>query len=458
MSARLRWMPLKLIFFLSALGLGFAAYRLPLAGLSQPGKIGLGIFVAAIFLWISEAVPLFITSFVILALEILLLGLPGAALHLPKGGYAIFLTPFFSPVILLFLGGFTIAAALEKYGLGEVMVATIINRVGRRPERVLLGVMAATAIISMWISTTAATAGMLAMLYPLIKQLPAGEKFRKALILGIPFASGVGGMSTPVGTPPNAIAIGALNNVGLELSFSRWILLALPLCLLQFYLLWRFLLWLFPPGVQEIDYRLPEQARLNGRQKAVVAVSLLTILLWITSDLHGIPSPAVSLFPVLALFGLRYLDQRDFTGLSWNILIIVGGGLSLGLAMEKTGVTAWLLTLLKVSALSPLALMMILCLFTLILSTFISHSAVANLLAPLVAGMPAASPVLLTMACALSASTGHALPVSTPPNAIAYSTGEIKLKEMAISGGIASLISALLIGFYLYGIQRLIHW
>jgi solute carrier family 13 (sodium-dependent dicarboxylate transporter), member 2/3/5 len=186
-----------------------------------------------------------------------------------------------------------------------------------------------------------------------------------------------------------------------------------------------------------------------------VAISLLTIGLWVTSDLHGVPAAVVSLLPLLAFFGLRYLEPRDFSGLSWNVLFIVGGGLSLGLAMEKTGVTAWLAGLLKVSALPPLALLFLVCLVTLVLSTFISHSAVANLLAPLAAAMPVASPVMLTMACALAASTGHALPVSTPPNAIAYSSGEIKLKEMAWAGGIASLVSALLIGLYIFGLQLL---
>ncbi len=452
----MKHIPKKLLYTAGALASGWAASHAPLPGLSQAGKIGFGIFVVAILLWTTEAVPLFITSFVIVALEVITLGLPGGPLGFSKGEYAKFINPLFSPVIMLLLGGFALAAGLQKYGLGEVLITKIIAKVGNKPKRVILGAMAATAFLSMWISNTAATAAMIALIMPVIKVLPEKENTRKALVLGVAFSASVGGIATPIGTPPNAIAIGELALHGHDISFGKWTLIALPLCVLLFSIIYKIILFFFPPKVDEIAFTPPPQQPLTKNQKAVLGVGLLTALLWLTGPLHHIPSSVVALVPVLAFFGTGLLEKNDFSDLGWHVLIIVGGGLSLGVAMRETGLSSWLVSKIDLQTL-PLPLVFVLiATATLTMATFISHSAVANLLIPIVIGFSSCHPTGLVVTCAMAASVGMALPVSTPPNAIAYGAGEVKIKDMALAGGIGSMCCAILLALYIYVLKGLL--
>lgn len=446
----------NMLFFLASLLIGWAVFYLPIGGLSTAGKIGLSILTIAVLLWTTEAIPLYITSFIILILEVVLLGLPKGPLNFAGGEYAKFFSPFFSPVIVLFLVGFVLAAGLQKYELGKVLINVIINKMGNKPERILLGAMLATAFSSMWISNTAATAAMIAVIFPLLQSLPKEDKFRKALILGITFSASIGGMATPIGTPPNAIAIGALEQIGYHIDFSKWVLITLPLSTILFFIAYRIVLALYPATIDTVKLNLEKKKKLTGKQRLVLFVGILTAILWLSGKLHGIPSAIVALLPMITLFGLGLLKRNDFSELGWNTLIIIGGGLSLGVMMQETGLSSWVVSLIKIDSLPLLLAFLIISVSTLTMATFISHSAVANLIVPIVIGLSASHPLAITVACALAASSGMALPVSTPPNAIAYSTGEVNIKEMAKAGTITSLCCAILISLYIFLLRSFI--
>lgn len=444
-----------LLVFLVALLCGYLAYALPLNGLGEAGRISLGIFVVAVLLWVTEAVPIFITSSVILALEVIFLGKPDGPLHLGGGGYEIFINAFSSPIILLLLGGFALALAIQKHGLGNMLAVAIIKRAGNRPERVLLGAMITTGFLSMWISNTAATASMIVVILPVLKFLDSHDPFRKALLLGIPFSSSIGGMGTPIGTPPNAIAIGLLQKMGAEITFLKWMVLVLPAAALIMYSAWRILIRLFPCKVSAVEFEISADKTLNTRQKLVLAFAIVTVFFWLTGPVHRIPSAIIALFPLVAFFGFGFLEKTDFSELGWNVLIVVGGGIALGVGMERSGLTNWLADRLSLEGLPLILGFLLFGLVTMGMSTFISNSAVANLFLPIALGFAMFSPGSIGLCVALSASLAMALPISTPPNAIAYGSGELEMKDMIKAGGIIAGIGVIIVGLYVFVLSKL---
>ncbi len=445
-----------LLIFLFSLLCGYLVYTLPLEGLSQAGRISLGIFVVAVLLWVTEAVPIFITSSVIVALEVIFLGQPEGPLHLGKGGYEIFLNSFSSPIILLLLGGFALALAVQKHGLGNMLAVAIIKRAGNKPERVLLGAMITTGLLSMWISNTAATASMIVVILPALKFLDKDDPFRKALLLGIPFSSSIGGMGTPIGTPPNAIAIGLLQRMGFEITFLRWMILVIPAAAVVMYLAWRILIRLFPCKVGEVEFDIRAERSLNARQKLVLVFGMITVLLWLTGSVHNIPTAIVALFPLVVFFGFGFLEKKDFEELGWNVLIIVGGGIALGVGMERSGLTNWMVDRLSLEGLPLIIAFLLFGLVTMGMSTFISNSAVANLFLPIALGFAMFSPRSIALCVALSASLAMALPISTPPNAIAYGSGELEMKDMIKAGAVIAGVGVVVVSLYVFVLSNLV--
>ncbi|MBN1434646.1 DASS family sodium-coupled anion symporter, partial [Candidatus Fermentibacterales bacterium] len=322
---------------LVALAIGLVVARIDFQGLGEAGRAALGIFVIAALLWMLEPFPLYVTSFIIVILEVIFLARPGSGI-----GYQAFLFPFFDPVVVLLLGGFSMALAVKRYRLDELLSRRVLRSVGRKPGAVLGGMMVASAFLSMWLSNTATTALMLAVALPIVDSLPPGERFRKALILGIPFACNIGGMGTPIGTPPNAVAIGILSNSGMGIGFLEWMLRGLPMVAVLLAVAWAVLMRFFRPGVASIDIDLGEKRRIDGRMKLVLTTFVVIVVLWLTSGIHGIPSAIVSLVPLVVFFGLGMLDDNDLKNLGWKVLFIVGGGMSLGVAMKETGLTEWM--------------------------------------------------------------------------------------------------------------------
>jgi len=401
--------------------------------MSGAQKTCFGIFVLAAFLWVTEAIPLFVTSFLILALQSVLL-----APHI-DGNYRVFLAPFFSSTILLFLGGFVLARGLARYHLDERMAFYLLDKVGDSPGRILLGMMAVTAFLSMWMSNTATTALMIAVAYPLVRQLEPGDPFAKAIILGIPFSANVGGIGTPIGTPPNAIALSALKEVGINLSFLRWMVLTVPLELFVLLVIYWVLMLFFRPRTGKVKLSLEKMPPPERREIFVSGVLALTVLLWLTTGLHGVPSSVISVFPVLALFGTGLLRREDFNSLGWDVLFVIGGGLSLGVGVHRSGLDGWLLTSLGFERLGFYPLLLIFAFLAALLTNFMSNTSTAALLVPIVLAI-GKNPLILSLGIALSASASMLLPISTPPNAIAYGSGLIKVKDMARAGGVITFI------------------
>ncbi|MFO7637960.1 MAG: SLC13 family permease [bacterium] len=426
-----------------------ATYLAPIPGIPEPAKRCLAILAVATWLWVTEAIPLFATSFLIVLLSTLLLTGP---LNI---GIQVFFAPLFDPVIMLFLGGFVLSQALDKYGLDDLLAREILGRTGSNPRRVLFGMMLVAALLSMWMSNTAATALLVGLALTIIRRLEPGDPFRIALIIGIPFAANIGGVATPIGTPPNAIALGILAEQGIRLSFIRWMAIGLPVTSVLFLFLWWLLLRLFPARARAVTLPPVEHAPLDRRQWTIVVTFAVTVLLWLTAELHRLPSAVVAIIPALVFTGLRILDKQDFGRVGWDVLILMGGGLSLGVAIQRSGLTDWVLTLVRLEGVNPLLLTAALTATAMVVTTFISNTSAAALLLPLVAGL-APHPTVPVLAVAIGVSVSMVLPVSTPPNAIAYGSGLFSVRTMARVGIIVSAAGLLIVIFGVLGLARLL--
>ncbi|MBD3285767.1 DASS family sodium-coupled anion symporter [candidate division WOR-3 bacterium] len=425
------------ILFTSLAAAGFVALSfIPIPGMETAAQRTLGVFVLALILWMSEAIPLYVTSFVIAAL--LAIFVPQ---HIEGVDFKAFLEPFFSPVILLFLGGFVLARGLEQYDLDSVLASAILRRVGKRPWAILAGFMGVTAILSMWMSNTAATALMIAVALPLIGSMDKNDPMKIGMLLGIPFAANLGGMATPIGTPPNAIAIANLRDAGVTVNFLEWMGLALPAAIILLVLTWVLILLLFKPKTKTLTFSLERKTkRMGWKEWLVLGTLLVTILGWLTGRLHKIPDAIVALVPVLVFFAFGLLGRKDFRSLGWDVLILMGGGLSLGSAVSASGLDTWLVSSLGMEGLPPVALFIGFILITVVLTNFISNTSSAALIVPLAMGF-AVSGNSLVIGVALAASASMLLPVSTPPNAIAFGSGQLKVKHMFSTGLIIAVIA-----------------
>lgn len=422
-----------------ALVLALLIYLAPFEGLTEPARRTFAILVIAAVLWISEAIPLYATSFVIVFLEVILLK------NVLDVSYKAYLYPFFDPIIALFLGGFVLSRALNKYGIDERITKGILSRTGNSPHKILFGMMLVSAFLSMWMSNTATAALMMTIAITIINTLPKKDPFKIGLVLGIPFACNIGGMATPIGTPPNAIAISTLANLGITISFIRWMLIAIPIVIVVLLLTWWFLSSVYKSKLKNITFDLGELPPMETKDKWVIAVFIITVILWLTGQVHGIPVGVVALIPPIALIGGGFIDRDDFRSLGWDILILMGGGLSLGVAMQQSGLAKWMVERLNVGGLtSPILLMLIFSSITVIMTTFISNTSTAALVLPIAITIGVA-PSALAFVTAFSASIAMILPISTPPNAIAYGSGLVSVKEMAKAGFVVTLISILIV-------------
>ncbi|MBT9131130.1 MAG: Sodium-dependent dicarboxylate transporter SdcS [candidate division WS2 bacterium] len=436
----------KLITIVLAIILGYVVYLLPIPDLPVGGRITLGILVIGAILWITEAIPLYSTSLLVLFLNLIFLA---RVIEVP---IRTFISPFFDPVILLFLGGFALSAGLSKYGLDEIFTQAIVSRVGNSPRKVLLGIMAVVAFLSMWMSNTAATVLGMSLSLLIVKNLEAKDPFSLAMILGVPFAANIGGMATPIGTPPNAIAIGLLRAQGIELSFLRWMSVGLPLAIILFMFTYWILITFFKPKAKAVELKISTSKKLNKTQIITLVTFLITITFWLTGEWHKYDPAVGALIPAIVFTGLGILNHDDLGQLGWDVLLLIGGGLSLGVAIEKSGLSQWVVSQASGLQLNPMMVFIFFALFTITLTTFISNTVTASLIVPIGISLVSAEPTSIAIIIALSASIAMILPISTPPNAIAYSSGIIKVKDMAKVGTIIALFSAVILstlGVYL---------
>ncbi len=427
----------------------------------------LAIFLLAALLWVLEPVPVFATSILIIALELIMIsdkGLrwfreaqPGHEIgELIK--YTDIFSAFSSPIIILFMGGFALAIAASKYELDNNLARVLLKPFGTKPKAIMLGLMLITAVFSMFMSNTATTVMMLALLAPIVASVPKGDIGVKALVLCIPIAANTGGIATPIGTPPNAIALQYLTGEN-AISFLDWMMMGLPFVIVQLSFAWWLLQKLFPAQQEEMTLKLDGKFQRNWRAYTVYATFAVTILLWMTTSLHGMNTYVVSIVP-LAVFTLTgIMGKEELKLINWDVLWLVAGGIAIGLALDKTGLAEALAHAVDYDTLSPVAVVLTLSLICWVMANFMSNTATANLLMPIAAAVATSMESLsavggiqgLLVVVAFSASLGMILPVSTPPNSLAYSTGLIESRDMAKVGiivgvvGLAMVYAAMLI-------------
>jgi len=436
-------------------------------GLSPQGHRMLGVFGAAVVLWVTEAIPLHATAVGIIFAEILLVS-DQALVGLPESfeapPFADFYATLAHPVLMLFLGGFFLAQAASAHGLDRNLAGVLLRPFGRSPAALLAGLMGITALLSMFMSNTATTAAMMAVVLPVAATLPAGDPMRAGLVLAVPVAANVGGIGTPVGTPPNAIAIGLLANEGVQVDFVRWMAIAVPLMVVLLALAWVVLLRRFPTTTTEMEVSIGG-AFDRSRPAIILYVTFAaTVGLWLTEPLHGVDTSITGFVPVVVLLATGVFTTEDLRSISWDVLWLVAGGLALGTGVAAAGLDDWLVDLVDWSTLSSTTLVAGMALVATTLSTVISHSAAANLLLPIgvtlaASGAVSSEPVLVGVVVAIGCSLGMALPVSTPPNAIAYATGMVATAQMAVVGlvvGAAGLVLLVVVGPPLWDLLGLV--
>ena len=458
-------------FFLTAL-VTIIVWNLPssvfgIAGLTIVQQRVIAIFVMAVMLWLTEAIPSWATSVTIIF--VLLFFVSNSSFKFMQGSEGEYgqlldsvgiMACFADPTIILFLGGFILAIAATKSGLDVWMAKTMIRPFGKKSENVLLGFLLITGIFSMFISNTATAAMMLTFLTPVFKALPANGKGRIALTMAIPIGANLGGMGTPIGTPPNAFAYKVLNDptgMNMDISFGQWMAVMAPLVIVLLIIAWFLLRKLFPFSQKTIELKIEGEMHLNWRTVVVAVTFLLTIILWVFGKQIGINANTVAMLPIAVFAFTGVITAKDLQEIDWGVIWMVAGGFALGLAMNGTGLAKAAVESIPFGEWSPIVILVIAGLVCYFLSNFISNTATAALLIPILTvvcnGMGDKLNVIggsstILIGIAVAASAAMSLPISTPPNAIAYSTGLIQQKDMAKAGILVGIIT-LVLGFSL---------
>jgi solute carrier family 13 (sodium-dependent dicarboxylate transporter), member 2/3/5 len=439
------------------------------------GKV-LAVGALMIVLWLTEAMPMAAVALMPLVL-FPLLGI--APVDITASSFA-------NPVIFLFMGGFMIGLAIEKWNLHRRIALNIVRITGTSGNRIVLGFILATGGISMWLSNTATTMMMfpiaLSVIQVLDEKKTAGrmDNFALTMMLSIAFASNFGGIATLIGTPPNvAYAAYMEKRYGAGPDFLGWMLLCLPLSVLLLLLLyWVMVKWLYPNGMKAspdtkavIDAEIGKLGVLTTAEKRVLGVFLLTALLWITKDLINatklvkLDDNGIAVFGALLLFALpsgkgnRLLEWSDTKNMAWGILLLFGGGIALAGALEKAGLVEQLGQWFAGFGGNAFLLLFLITLISLFLSEVMSNVAQVIVFAPVVSALADAlhlNPFLLGIPMTLAASCASMLPMGTPPNAIVFSSGYIKLHQMTRIGLVMNIISVVLITLFCWYVLPLV--
>lgn len=444
--------------------------------LAPPARHVLGLTGWMALWWVTEPVPLAATSLLPAAM------LPTLGVVSAREAVA----PFANELVFLYLGGFLLAAALERWNAHARIAYGLIAAIGLSSRRIVLGVMIATGFISMWISNTATAA----MMYPIVMAITPmftddrdGRNTRTALLLGLAYAASIGGMGTLLGTPPNLIFAGAARELaGQEVSFVSFLAFGLPMAMMLLPICWALLVFVLFPSRAALDSRAGSVLRdrrqalgvLRGGELATLIVFVSTAVAWLARErkefgdvvIPGLvdlaPRVTDATIGILGALVLFVIPARDRDGstrplltwneartIPWDVLLLFGGGLSLAAAMESTGLTRFLADLLSgLGGLSPIVIYFGLAVFVLVLSELASNTAAATMMMPIVAALATAvgqPPLMLMLIAALAASTGFALPVATPPNTIVFGSGQVRVRDMVRAGVLLDAIAVLLL-------------
>ncbi|MEM9141873.1 MAG: DASS family sodium-coupled anion symporter, partial [Bacteroidota bacterium] len=368
---------------------------------------------------------------------------------------------------------FFLALAMEKTGLDVEVFKLSVKRFGKKPKNVLLSIMLATALASMIMSNTATTAMMIASVAPLLNTLEKKEPFVKALLLGVPAAAAIGGMGTIIGSPPNAIAVEAINTlegITYKVGFLEWMLFGVPVALVLVIIIWYVLVRVYKSGLHELnlDFLTRRQEPMDEEQqlgmeylkrqrRIVLGVMVLTMALWLTGNLHGISPALVSGLPILVFTMLSITTGDDVRTIPWDTLMLVAGGLSLGLSIQQSGLASYFVGKMENVELDFWPLVLVFALITVLFSNIMSNTATATILTPIASIWAVANPIVLPLVIGLSASCALFLPVSTPPNAIAFSTGRLAQADFRLNGSVAGVLGPLLIILWVYCLRFFMH-
>lgn len=420
----------------------------PLDNLTVVEQRVIALFIMAALFWIFEPIPIYATSILIIVLELIMISDKGFILFRGEGAefgellsYKEIMGTMASPIILLFLGGFFLAMSATKYRLDQNLARVLLSPFGTNPKWMMMGLMIITAIFSMFMSNTATTAMMLSLLVPVLKAFEPGDKGRVAFALSIPLAANLGGIGTPIGTPPNAIALKYLTGEN-YISFGEWMGFGVPLALVLLAIAWFLLQVMFPVKTQSVELNIKGKFLKTRKAYIVYFTFAATVLLWLTDFIHGMNSYVVAMIPVGIFLSLGIINKEDIKLISWDVLWLVSGGIALGMALDKSGLASHIINSIPFSEFSVYLVIAAASFLAALMANFMSNTATANLLLPLIAAMGASMPAMeqvggskiIILGVTLSASLGLALPISTPPNALAHATGEIETKQMARIG------------------------
>lgn len=467
---RINWHSHLTLFILSLL-VGFAGvYFLGDESFSKPQTNVLFILFFAIALWVTEAIPPFAVGILIIGFLVFSMGYQEAE-DVKK-----YVNTWSDSVIWLFLGGFFLAEGMKKTKLDTALLRLTVPRLGNQPKYIVLGLMFITGILSMLMSNTATTAMMIATISPILTQFGKNAPITKTLLIGIPIAASIGGMGTIIGSAPNAIAVGALEGIGVSISFVEWMIIGIPVSISLILLSWKALIFKYKFKVKSIslDFLSNEQteldmdtedesdAKLNKTQQRIMLVILvITLFFWLTSEWTGIPVAMVSGIPIVGLTMLGVIDADDVRKLPWDTLMLVAGGLALGLAVQQYGLADYFISLVAFENINIYLLYLVFGLLTVVLSNIMSNTATATIMIPISISLiqmnNLGAPSVMVFVIALSASCALLLPVSTPPNAIAFSTGLLDQKDFRYGGILVGIAGPILVILFVLATAALIH-
>lgn len=444
-----------------------------------PAWIVLALLAIMAIWWVTEAVPIPVTSL----LPLVVLPLTGVS------SIAIAAQPYMHPIVVLLMGGFIFAKAIERWGLHERIALQVVRRMGTSPSGIIGGFMIAAALLSMWISNSATSIMMMPIALSVAAAIEFGEgegrrNFTLALLLGIAYACSIGGLGTPVGTPTNLIVLGYLNDNGAgQIGFAQWMMLGIPVVLIMVPLTWWSLTrWTFKMpkldvsmAAESVSARLVEIGRITRPEKRTLGIFLLIASLWIFrrpltkfeiplgdviyTPLSGLTDHVIAILAVIICFlvpagskttkGQRILSWDNAEAIPWGVLLLFGGGMSLAAAISSSGLSAYLgQTLSGVSSYPTLLLISLITAVVLALTEVTSNIATASALMPVLGAVALKTGIpleIMAAPVALAASCAFMLPMATGPNAVVFATGEVKLSTMARAGFRVNLIAIIVI-------------
>lgn len=442
-------------------------------GLNPKANAVLAVTIWLAIWWITEALPIEVTAL----LPVVLFPLSGA-LSLKETGAA-----YGHKYIFLFIGGFILAIAIEKWNLHKRIALTIINLVGTNINRVILGFMISTAFLSMWISNTATTVMMLPIALAVISQFSQNKdleaetknQFGKAIMLAVAYSASIGGMATLIGTPPNVILAGVVQeNFGIEITFAQWILIGFPISIILLFVAWKYLTqFAFPfkgialsGGKSAIKTQLKALGKMSFEEILVLIVFILTALAWIfrstlSKNILQIDDSIIAMIAAISLFilpskekGKTLLSWNEAVKLPWGVLLLFGGGIALAVGFESSGLANWIGNQFSIlQGISILLLVFLIITAVNFLTEITSNLATTSVLLPVLIPLALVvdvHPFILMVSCAVAASCAFMLPVATPPNAIVFGSGYLKISDMIRSGIWMNIISIIVLTLFIY--------